>query len=131
MQEDLVSESQLLTHQADHHSQTLRKILEEKETALSSLRQELVKVMEERDKLLQEPIRDQVKGQIKGHVTDKTDLEESHPQNQVLPLNPVTQQHGRENQREITPSPHPSDSELSKLQIGLKEKQVALEEKEQ
>ena len=53
MQDDLVNESQLLTEQADCHSQAMRKILTEKEATLSSLRQELQRVTQERDGLLQ------------------------------------------------------------------------------
>lgn len=52
MQDDLVSESQLLTEQADSHSQTMRGVLTEKEAALSTLRQELDRVIQERDRLL-------------------------------------------------------------------------------
>uniref|UniRef100_K1QI34 Uncharacterized protein n=1 Tax=Magallana gigas TaxID=29159 RepID=K1QI34_MAGGI len=52
MQDDLVSESQLLTEQADSHSQAMRGVLTEKESALSTLRQELDRVVHERDKLL-------------------------------------------------------------------------------
>lgn len=128
MQEDLVSESQLLTNQADHHSQTMRKILEEKEAALSSMRRELARVMEEKDRLLQEPVRGQARGQVRGQATDRP--EESNSQNQEPTPTPGTAQHEAENQREVTPTPHPSNAELSKLQIGLKEKQVALEERE-
>ena len=53
MQDDLVNESQLLTEQADCHSQAMRKILTEKEAMLSSLRHELERVTRERDGLLQ------------------------------------------------------------------------------
>ena len=53
MQDDLVNESQLLTEQADCHSQAMRKILTEKEAMLSSLRHELERVTQERDGLLQ------------------------------------------------------------------------------
>ena len=53
MQDDLVNESQLLTEQADCHSQAMRKILTEKEATLSSLRHELERVTRERDGLLQ------------------------------------------------------------------------------
>lgn len=52
MQDDLVCESQLLTEQADSHSQAMRGVLTEKEAALSTLRQELDRVVHERDKLL-------------------------------------------------------------------------------
>lgn len=52
MQDDLVSESQLLTEQADSHSQAMRGVLTEKEAALSTLRQELDRVIQERDRLL-------------------------------------------------------------------------------
>lgn len=52
MQDDLVSESQLLTEQADSHSQAMRGVLTEKEAALSTLRQELDRVVQERDRLL-------------------------------------------------------------------------------
>lgn len=52
MQDDLVSESQLLTEQADSHSQAMRGVLGEKEAALSTLRQELERVIQERDRLL-------------------------------------------------------------------------------
>ena len=53
MQDDLVNESQLLTEQADCHSQAMRRILIEKEATLSSLRHELERVTRERDGLLQ------------------------------------------------------------------------------
>ena len=53
MQDDLVKESQLLTEQADCHSQAMRRILTEKEATFSSLRHELERVTRERDGLLQ------------------------------------------------------------------------------
>ena len=53
MQDDLVNESQLLTEQADCHSQAMRRILTEKEATFSSLRHELERVTRERDGLLQ------------------------------------------------------------------------------
>lgn len=52
MQDDLVSESQLLTEQADSHSQAMKGVLTEKEATLSALRQELDRVVHERNRLL-------------------------------------------------------------------------------